>query len=175
MKRYYQGPKSDHFDGTKFFNPWSPFPLSFFDLLCWRLTAKPAPWPKHLENTMSDLPPDRVEGTELRVSFVGHDTVLIQTQGINILTDPIWSLRASPFSWAGPKRVCAPGIPFDKLPKIDLVLISHCHYDHLDLATIHKLWTRDKPRIITPLGNDTIIQLHNPAIHVETLDWTKVS
>lgn len=171
MSRYYKGPENDHFDGKEFFNPWFPFPLSMFDLLRWRMTAKPAPWPKHLENVMSDRPPDKIEGSDLRVSFVGHDTVLIQTQGLNILTDPIWSLRASPVSWAGPKRVSAPGIPFDRLPKIDLVLISHCHYDHLDLPTIQRLWSRDKPLIVTPLGNDAIIQLHDPSIRVETLDW----
>lgn len=168
---YYRGPLSDHFDGKRFFNPWSPALYTFTDLLRWRMTAKPAPWPKQIENTLTDKPPPRVEGSQLRISFVGHATVLIQTEGLNILTDPLWSLRASPFRWIGPKRVAPPGIPFESLPEIDLILISHCHYDHLDLPSILRLWKWDKPKIIAPLGNDAIIQRRFPAIAVETLDW----
>lgn len=168
---YYRGPSSDHFDGKRFFNPWSRGLYKFTDLIRWRLTAKPVPWPAQIENNLMDKPPPRVEGSQLRISFVGHATILIQTEGLNILTDPIWSLRASPFSWAGPKRVCPPGIPFENLPEIDLILISHCHYDHLDLPSIYSLWKWDKPTIITPLGNDSIIQRRFPDIAVETLDW----
>lgn len=168
---YYRGPVSDHFDGKRFFNPWNPALYTFTDLLRWRLTAKPAPWPKQVENTLIDRPPPRVGSSHLRVSFVGHATVLIQTEGLNILTDPIWSPRASPFRWIGPKRVCPPGIPFKNLPEIDLILISHCHYDHLDLPSIERLWKWDKSKIVAPHGNDTIIQKRYPEIAVDTLDW----
>jgi L-ascorbate metabolism protein UlaG (beta-lactamase superfamily) len=92
------------------------------------------------------------------VTWIGHSTVLIQTQGLNILTDPIWSDRASPFSFIGPRRVRAPGVRFEDLPRIDLVLISHNHYDHLDRPTLSRLWSRDRPLIVTSLGNDTILR-----------------
>ena len=74
-----------------------------------------------------------------RLTMVGHATVLIQVAGLNILTDPVWSDRASPVNFLGPKRVTAPGIEFGHLPKIDAVLLSHNHYDHLDIATLRRL------------------------------------
>lgn len=170
MKTYYKGPISDHFNGTQFFNPWNRRIYSFWSLLKWRLQSKPKPWPRHVASP-KDVPPSKVQDSVLRVSFVGHSTVLIQTQNMNILTDPIWSDRASPFRWLGPKRVTAPGISFDHLPKIDLILISHNHYDHLDLPTLKKLWDRDQPTLLAPLGNDAIIQAVHPEIVVDTLDW----
>jgi L-ascorbate metabolism protein UlaG (beta-lactamase superfamily) len=94
----------------------------------------------------------------------------VQTAGVNILTDPIWSERASPFSFLGPRRVRAPGVRFADLPKIDLVLVSHNHYDHLDLATLKRLWDRDRPLIVTSLGNDTI--LRGAGIPARALDWS---
>src|SRR3546814_8194709 len=81
-------------------------------------------------------------------------TMLIQTQGLNILTDPVWSDVAGPFGRIGPRRVAAPGVALDDLPPIDLVLVSHNHYDHLDLATLEKLWRRDRPRVITSLRSE---------------------
>ena len=140
-------------------------------MLQWQWTRKPDPWPAYSELTLFDKPPQRVMGEQLRVSFVGHVTTLIQTQGLNILTDPIWSDRASPWTWIGPKRVHPPGIRLEDLPPIDLILISHNHYDHLDLATIKQLWQRDHPRIITALGNDLIITKHIPQAQPEAHDW----
>jgi L-ascorbate metabolism protein UlaG (beta-lactamase superfamily) len=112
-----------------------------------------------------------MHGPGWRISFVGHTTWLIQTAGLNILTDPIWSERASPFGFVGPKRVNDPGIPFEALPPIDVVLVSHCHYDHLDTDTLSRLWAAHRPRIITPLGNDTIMRAHDPSIRAEPHDW----
>lgn len=169
--QYYQGPVTDHFDGVRFANPGSPMDKSFFDLLKWMVNRDKQPWPPYRELEFTDKPPALVEGDLLRVSFVGHVTLLLQTQGLNILTDPVWSDRASPFSWAGPKRVHPPGIRFEDLPPVDLVLISHNHYDHLDLATIARIWHRDQPRIIVPLGNDTIIRARIPEAVVEAYDW----
>jgi len=94
----------------------------------------------------------------MRVTWIGHATALIQTQGLNILTDPMWSDVASPFPPLGPHRVRAPGVRFEDLPRIDLVLVSHDHYDHLDLPTLRRLWQRDRPLIVTSLGNDTVIR-----------------
>jgi L-ascorbate metabolism protein UlaG (beta-lactamase superfamily) len=117
------------------------------------------------------VPPRRVEGREMLVTWIGHATVLVQTAGLNILTDPIWSERASPFSFVGPKRVRAPGVRFEDLPKIDLVVISHNHYDHMDLPTLKRLWERDRPTIVTSLGNDTI--LRGRGIEARALDWSQ--
>jgi L-ascorbate metabolism protein UlaG (beta-lactamase superfamily) len=168
--RYYKGPKSDHFDGRHFFNPWNRHRHSFLDVLRWKLTAKPELWPKKIEHPF-DRPPARVEGSHIRLSFVGQATTLIQTCSLNILTDPIWGEWASPVHMSRTRRVSKPGIRFEELPKIDCVLVSHNHYDHMCLETLHKLWERDRPRIITPLGNDTIIHGASPAITVDAIDW----
>lgn len=141
------------------------------DFLKWQLTADWEPWPQHVTNHFKDQPPDWIDGGRLRVSFVGHATMLIQTQGLNILTDPIWSDRASPLRRFGPQRVNDPGIAFDDLPPIDAVLVTHNHYDHMDLPTLSRLWYRDAPRIITPLGNDAIIKAYDSDIEVEAYDW----
>jgi L-ascorbate metabolism protein UlaG (beta-lactamase superfamily) len=103
--------------------------------------------------------------------MVGHASLLIQTAGLNILVDPVFAERASPVSFAGPKRVNPPGVAFDDLPPIDAVLVTHNHYDHLDTATIARLWERFRPRIVAPLGNDAIIKAVDPAIQVTTADW----
>ena len=171
MKRYYNGKPSDHFDGVSFFDLVANQKVSFKDLLKWQIGRQKSFWPKNIPLLKTDHPPERVYGSKLRVSNIGHATFLIQTEGLNLLTDPVWSKRASPFSFAGPKRVIDPGIAFANLPPIDLVWISHNHYDHLDLRTVNMLWKVHKPKIITPLGNDTIIQSTNRHIHVKTLDW----
>jgi L-ascorbate metabolism protein UlaG (beta-lactamase superfamily) len=102
------------------------------------------------------------------VTWIGHASVLVQTQGLNILIDPVWSERAGPFG-LGPKRVTAPGVRFEDLPRIDLVLVSHNHYDHMDLATLKRLWARDKPLIVTSLGNDSI--LRDVGVPARARDW----
>jgi L-ascorbate metabolism protein UlaG (beta-lactamase superfamily) len=94
-----------------------------------------------------------------------------QTAGLNMLVDPVWSKRVSPFRFVGPKRVNDPGIAFADLPPIDVVLVSHGHYDHLDLATLSRLAAAPRPRFVTPLGNDTIMRNHEPAIAAEAYDW----
>jgi L-ascorbate metabolism protein UlaG (beta-lactamase superfamily) len=166
--RYYTGPLSDHFDGRHFANPLPTAGKGLGDVLRWRFTSRPVRWPQAVGITPA-VPEARVEGT--RVTIVGHATVLIQTGGLNILTDPVWSQRASPFSFAGPRRVCPPGIAFADLPRIDVVLLSHNHYDHLDKATLRRLVERDQPRIITPLGNDYLVQDAAPWARVEVGDW----
>lgn len=103
--------------------------------------------------------------------MVGHATLLIQAAGKNYLTDPVWSERASPLRWAGPKRVTAPAIAFEDLPPVDAVLLSHNHYDHLDLDTLARLQARDAPPVVTPLGNDSIVHSQVPDAQVLTGDW----
>ncbi len=169
---YYDGPASDHFDGRQFFINGYTREKSRADLLKWRLTSEKAKWPESFPSPFSDTPPLRVEGGALRVSYVGHASFLIQTQGLNLLIDPVWSERASPVTWAGPKRVNAPGVAMADLPPIDAVLISHNHYDHLDLATLRVLAANHpNARFIAPLGNDAIIRDDVPPSRTSTHDW----
>ncbi len=90
--------------------------------------------------------------SRIQITWIGHATFLIQVAGVNILTDPIFSDRASPVSFAGPKRLARPGLTFESLPEIDAVIISHNHYDHLDRRTIERLGA--KPAYFVPLGVD---------------------
>jgi L-ascorbate metabolism protein UlaG (beta-lactamase superfamily) len=175
MSRYYNGPVSDHFNGTRFFDPRGAPPRGRRDLLRWfvdrHLRGTKSKWPAWAPSPYADRPPARVDGAEWRISYVGHASWLIQTAGLNMLLDPVWSRRASPFRFVGPKRVNDPGIAFAHLPPIDVVLVSHGHYDHLDLATLSRVAAAHAARVITPLGNDTIMRNHDPAIAVEAYDW----
>ena len=168
---YYRGPPSDHFDGERFFNPGVPTPPrgspgGFFRR--WASATDRAEWPERVV-VAPTVPPRRVQGSEMRVTWIGHATVLVQTQGLNILTDPVWSERTSPFSFVGPKRVRAPGVRFEDLPRIDLVVVSHNHYDHMDVSTLRRLWERDRPTIVSSLGNDRLLRSHG--IEAVARDW----
>ena len=164
---YYTGPVSDHFDGTRFFNPGGAAPSGFRDMLRWQMSGERQRWPRRLPAPEPARPEARV--TDLSVTMVGHATLLIQTAGMNLLTDPVWSERASPLRFAGPRRVIAPGIRFEDLPPIDAVLLSHNHYDHLDRATLGRLAQAHDPLVITPLGNDAV--LRGLGLRVRTGDW----
>jgi L-ascorbate metabolism protein UlaG (beta-lactamase superfamily) len=170
--RYYDGPPSDHFDGTRFLDPAHGMPpKSLPDVLRWYVQRERAEWPRWHASPFADKPPRRVDTPAWRISYVGHASVLIQASGFNILIDPVWSERASPLGFAGPKRVNDPGVAFDALPPIDVVLVSHNHYDHLDATTLSALATPHRPRLITPLGNDTIIRSYDTSIAAEAHDW----
>lgn len=168
---YYDGPVSSHFDGKRFFVPGYIRDKSPLDLLKWSFGEARKKWPESYPGPAQDKPPARVRGDALRVSYVGHATLLIQTQGVNLLIDPVWARRASPFSFAGPKRVNAPGIAREDLPELDAVLVSHNHYDHLDLEMLSWLAVNRPSRVITPLGNDRIMRAHDTAIRAEPHDW----
>lgn len=173
VNKYYTGPESDHFDGRLFFNPGGEPPNGFFDLLRWQFGGGKARWPKSVTSPFPTAKPaDRVTGRQLRVTMVGHATLLIQVAGLNILTDPVWSERTSPLRFAGPKRVVAPGIAFDDLPPIDIVIVTHNHYDHLDIETLKRLHEKHRPDIVTPLGNDTIIREAVPDAKISVMDWS---
>jgi L-ascorbate metabolism protein UlaG (beta-lactamase superfamily) len=135
----------------------------------WRGTK--AKWPAWAPSPYADRPPTRVEGRAMRISYVGHASFLVQAGGLNILLDPVWSRRVSPFGFVGPKRVNDPGIAFADLPPIDVVLVSHAHYDHLDVATLSRLAAAHRPRVVTPLGNDAIMRAHDAAVAAEAYDW----
>lgn len=170
---YYHGPVSDHFDGRIFFNPNGKPPATLKGLLKWQFggghRAKwPAAWPSPFAHA---VPEPAVRDHNLRVTMVGHASLLVQVAGVNILTDPVWSQRVSPFSFAGPKRVNAPGIAFDDLPPIGIVLLSHNHYDHLDIATLKRLQAVHDPLLVTPLGNDAVVRAGVPGMRMMTGDW----
>ena len=147
-------PPAPHFDGRRFFNPGVETDRSLGDLLRWRQEAQRVAWPAGRENRAYRAPPATVASGTVAVTFVGQATFLLTTASGRILTDPIFSDRASPLGFAGPKRVRAPGLALDALPPIDLVLLSHNHYDHMDLPSLRRLTAGPRrPPILTGLGN----------------------
>lgn len=143
---------SDHFDGKRFFNREPAARYTMVERWQWARSTRSIEWPEWIDDPRYPAPPRSVATGMLRVTHINHATVLIQLDGVNILTDPIWSERASPFSWLGPRRVRAPGVHMRDLPKIDLILISHDHYDHLDYATLRALDDSHKPMIVAGQG-----------------------
>jgi L-ascorbate metabolism protein UlaG (beta-lactamase superfamily) len=168
---YYSGPVSDHFNGVRFFNPNGVKPRGARAFLKWQLSDQGELWPSSYPSPFHDRPPARFDGGGLRVAFVGHATFLIQTRGKSLLVDPVWAERVSPFAFIGPKRVNPPGIAFDDLPPIDAVLVTHNHYDHMDVDAIGRLWQRSRPLVVTPLGNDTILKSHVDGLTARAVDW----
>src|ERR1700679_409912 len=142
----------NHFDGKRFYNPNATQAHGFADALRWKLTSRPAPSPSFLFDVEPSIPPSRVEGNELRTTLVNHSTVLLQQSAAHVLTDPIWSDRTSPLSWIGPRRKRNPGVLREHLPRIDIVLISHNHYDHLDSSSLQWLEERGQSVFVVPLG-----------------------
>ncbi len=165
----YRGPVSDHFNGKSFVNPGNLKAKGFKDLIKWVRNRDRDPWVEE-KNVEIGLKPDYKVKEGIKLTFVNHSTFLIQTGGLNILTDPIWSERASPVSFAGPKRMRPPGIRFEDLPQIHIILISHNHYDHLDITTLKKLIRKYDPKIITPLGVGAYIESLG-AKHIVDMDW----
>ncbi len=170
---YYSGPVSDHFDGLRFFYPGGAPDKSLAEL--WRMLRDArrlrAPWPSDPPTLPCPTPPERVEGEAIRVTLVGHSTFLVQTEGVNLLTDPVWATHAGPFGWLGPKRATPPALTIDQLPRLDAILLSHNHYDHMDLATLSALARRRPCPVWTPLGNDAILRRHDARIDARALDW----
>lgn len=159
-----------HFDGARYYNPDGPQARGLLDVLRWKLTSRAEPSPRFVEDVEPSRPPWRVEGSELRATLVNHSTVLLQQSSANILTDPMWSERASPVSWIGPRRHRRPGVRKEDLPPIDIVLISHNHYDHLDLETLRWLARRGPSIFVTPLGVAGLLRVESIG-PVYALDW----
>ncbi len=160
---------SDHWDGQVFHNVHDRTVKSFRDVLRWRRESKPVPWPRWIEDAPQP-PPTRLPPGRIGATFIGHASFLIQIGGRCILADPVWSMRASPLAFAGPRRVRAPGQRLEALPGCDLLLVSHNHYDHLDMPTLREVRRRWAPPAVTGLGNGR--HLAKAGIRGATeLDW----
>ncbi len=166
----YRGPVSDHFDGERFHNV-EPVDLpSVWRGIRYALTTDHGPWDEWRDVPTAPPPPSRVAHDSLKVTYINHATTLVQMGGVNILTDPTWSARASPFTWTGPKRRHPPGLRLDQLPDIDVVLLSHNHYDHTDLATLDTLSATHLPLFIVGLGSAALLQKRGIG-DIRELDW----
>jgi L-ascorbate metabolism protein UlaG (beta-lactamase superfamily) len=162
---------SDHFDGVRFFNPTGANGQPFWKVP--RMLLEPsASWPPHIEFEPHQ-PPQLIPAGGFTLTFIGHSTFLIQSAGGNVITDPVFADRAGPWARFGPKRVRKPGVAFDDLPPIALVLISHNHYDHCDLTALAELARRSRPRVVTLLKNGPL--LRSAGIDAEELDWWQPS
>lgn len=165
----HSGPVTDHFDGKKFINPGNAQAKGLTHVFKWMMQRKQGPWMEKKESAYG-AKPESIITHGVKITFVNHSTFLIQIDGKNILTDPVWSKRTSPFDFVGPKRMRQPGIRFEDLPKIDYIILSHNHYDHLDINTIKKIYKAHQPKIITPLGVKLFLD-NNEITTATDLDW----
>jgi L-ascorbate metabolism protein UlaG (beta-lactamase superfamily) len=168
----YRGPISDHFDGDVFTGGLTD-DSGFMSLMRWQLQRERGEWPEWQDGEPGEKPPERVDDGTVRITMVNHATLLIQQDGVNVLTDPVWSMRTSPVTFAGPYRRRPPGLRFEDLPPIDVVVISHNHYDHLDLDTLARLVEAHQPKILVPLGNKALLDDEGVAGSRDSDWWEK--
>jgi L-ascorbate metabolism protein UlaG (beta-lactamase superfamily) len=162
--------ESPHWNGEQFENQ-EPIPSQgLTEILQWQLTREPGEWTEVTNAAPGPPPKPQVARGTMRVTLIGHATTLLQMDGMNILTDPIWSKRASPVPWAGPERFRPPGVRFEDLPEIDAVVVSHNHYDHLDISTLKRLEQEHAPHFYVGLGNAPLLRRHGLRDVVE-LNW----
>jgi L-ascorbate metabolism protein UlaG (beta-lactamase superfamily) len=168
MKQRY--PLSDHYDGRHFFNPGLRRPArGLVQVLRWRLRGERSAWPELVSDPPHPPPPDAVGPDSVAITFINHASFLIRLPGAVVLTDPIFSERCSPVTWAGPRRARAPGLALADLPRPDIVLLSHNHYDHMDFPTLRVLQAKHAPLFVTTLGNART--LRKLGIAATELDW----
>jgi L-ascorbate metabolism protein UlaG (beta-lactamase superfamily) len=162
---------SDHFDGTRFFNPTGANGQPFSAVP--RMLCEPRTrWPPQIPTT--ERKPSALGDNAAAMTFIGHSTFLVQTHAGHLITDPVYAMRAGPFARLGPRRVRRPAVAFADLPHIRTVLLSHNHYDHCDLGTLRALEERFQPLVITPVGNARL--LRSAGIRrIEELDWWQES
>lgn len=168
----YEGQSRAHFDGVRFSNTLSAEKsvVDIFDFMSTFWLRKET-WPDWVEN--GDYPPPPKAEDAIVATFINHSTVLLQLGGVNVLTDPIWAERASPFSFAGPRRVREAGLAIDELPPIDVIVISHDHYDHLDIEALQRLQHRGRaqqPLVLAGLGNGGLLKSIG-LNRFQELDW----
>lgn len=167
--RKYDGSVSDHFDGKKFIHADGNKMGSFRDLMRYQMTHKRTKWPR-IDTVLPQPSIVHVAYDEIRYKVINHATVLLQHHGVNVLTDPVFGKRASPFTWLGPKRHRPPALSIDELPKIDIILLSHDHFDHLDIASLKILVSKWNPKIFVGLGLKTYLAKFDLTNVVE-MDW----
>ncbi len=166
-------PISDHCDGERFFNPTGPGPRPFSDLWKWRrerAKGSATAWPESVPPAPPVRLPEHVSANQVAVTFIGHASFLLQFGNFTVLTDPVFAERAGPFNRFGPKRVCPPPLRLTELPPIDVVVLSHNHYDHLDLAAVRWLARERSPLFAVPLGLKAWLAAKGVTNAVE-LDW----
>jgi L-ascorbate metabolism protein UlaG (beta-lactamase superfamily) len=142
-------PVSDHCDGDRFFNIDRSADRSFGDVVRWMRTRVRTPWPERAPAGGYPPPPATVAPGRVAVTFIGHATFLIRTASTVIVTDPVFTTHAGPFGRLGPRRVRPPGLAASALPPVDLVLVSHNHYDHLQPSSLRRFRTAT---FVVPLG-----------------------
>lgn len=166
---YHQGPVTDHFDGRRFRSHPEPPRRGLAAALRFVRGQVAGRWADAPRPVIPDVPPPRAD--RLRLSPIGHSSVLVQMAGLNLLIDPVFAEWLGPWPRCGPRRAHPPGIRWEDLPPIDAVLVTHNHWDHLDGPGLARLWRRFAPRILAPLGNDAVIRRYDASIPVEALDW----
>ncbi len=165
----YRGPVTDHFDGRRFYNP-DGRAIALSSLVSWLTHRDRGPWAPYRDVPPGPPPPRSVEGGALRVTFINHATTLIQMDGVNVLTDPVYARRVGPAGLVGPDRHRPPGVRFEDLPPIHVILLSHDHYDHMDVPTLKRLVRAFHPRIFAGLGTRALLAREG-VLDVEDLDW----
>jgi L-ascorbate metabolism protein UlaG (beta-lactamase superfamily) len=150
-------PVSDHFNGKTFFNPGDAGVPGLGAVLRWKMNSKPVPWPDHVDVQARPLPAPPT-GDGVIATWIGHSSFLLRTAGLCIVTDPQFSRTAGPTSWLGAKRTMPPAPALEAVPKVDLVLLSHDHYDHCDLPSLRFLAKRDSSAVVAPLGHGPLLR-----------------
>lgn len=166
---------SDHFDGEKFFNPVDQKSKTFSDLLKWQWNRNAVKWDEQTNEKIPE-PVTELKIGEFALTFINHSTFLIQIQTskklVNIITDPMFSMRTSPLSFIGPKRVRPPGMEIDKLPTIDIALVSHNHYDHMDYKSLETINEKFSPLFVLPLKNSQYLNFSKKP-RIQEKDWNE--
>ena len=155
-----QFPNNSFFTGQQFNNLHSKSApqRGWLDVWKWRFTRDPVEWPNTVHNNATPQIAKHVKADETFITYINHSTDLIQLPNLNVLTDPMFSEQVSPFPWISPKRVRAPGLELSALPKVNVVIVSHNHYDHMDLPSLKALKEKDDPIFIVPLNNAKFLQ-----------------
>lgn len=163
--------QKSHYNGDRFQNPWVTHSKGFRDFLKWQWTRQRPEWPEKVTyNTLDRDQFQELKPHELEIYFIHHATYLIRIGNVNIITDPVFSTRASPVEFAGPKRVHDLAITIEEMPKIDVVLISHNHYDHLDLNSLKLIKKEFDPLFVVPLKNGPLLESIQIS-KIQQMDW----
>jgi L-ascorbate metabolism protein UlaG (beta-lactamase superfamily) len=167
----YKGEISDHFNGTEFYSPYNKSEVKGIKfLLKWILHREKGVWNK-VSNLESVLKRNYINSLgDLDIVFINHSTFIIRIDGITIITDPVFDKCVGLFGIYGPKRMQPTGLKINELMKVDLVLISHNHYDHLDIISLKKIFRIYSPKILTPLGVGNYLKMNNINNYYD-LDW----